>query len=84
MLMTFKLILKTGSEWTQDAAYELRNEVEKEVIQNLSGATANKVGDNTFLAAVDTSAASFNMTDQIIDCGTKLDEQNVPDDGRWF
>lgn len=74
------------SEWTQDAAYELRNKVEQDVLQNVAGdagvtftGSGSAVGTPIFLGAT-----GVDVVDTIIDAGSKLDENNVPDDGRFF
>lgn len=76
------------SEWTQEAAYQLRNEIEKDVIQNILGdvsltptaaMTGNASATPFFAGATDAS-----MVDHMIDCGSLLDTNNVPDDGRYF
>lgn len=47
-----------------------------------AGADSNNInlGDSTTPVSVTKS----NVVDFIVDCGTVLDEQNVPDEGRWF
>lgn len=75
------------SEWTQDAAYELRNKVEQDVLQNVAG-DAGVTFPSTAGGAVGTpiflGGSSNAVVDTIIDAGSKLDENNVPDDGRFF
>ena len=70
------------SEWTQDAAYELRNAVEQDVIQNIAGsATTTKGSSGSPLYA---AAATVDLVDHMIDCASDLDALNVPDDSRFF
>jgi hypothetical protein len=81
------------NEWTSEASYELRNKVEIEVLQNITtdmaaknqGATAGVTSGTVHLG---TTAAprhfGLGPTDFIMDGGLVLDEQNVPDTGRWF
>lgn len=47
-----------------------------------AGADSNNInlGDSTTPVSVTKST----VVDFIVDCGTVLDEQNVPDEGRWF
>ena len=76
------------SEWTAEAAYQLRNEVEKDVLQNIAGSISLKPttvmdGDtdsNPFLA----KATGASLVDHMIDVGSLLDEKNVNEEGRYF
>ena len=76
------------SEWTAEAAYQLRNEVEKDVLQNIAGSITLKPttvmdGDtdsNPFLA----KATGASLVDHMIDVGSLLDEKNVNEEGRYF
>ena len=75
------------SEWTQDAAYELRNKVEQDVLQNVAGSAGVTFPDAAGGAAatpIFLGGSSNAVVDTIIDAGSKLDENNVPDDGRFF
>lgn len=47
-----------------------------------AGADSNNInlGDST----TPVSVSKTTVVDFIVDCGTVLDEQNVPDEGRWF
>jgi len=70
------------SEWTQDAAYELRNAVEQDVIQNIaSDAETTKNSESVPLFA---GASDVDLVDHMIDCASDLDALNVPDDSRFF
>ena len=76
------------SEWTAEAAYQLRNEVERDVLQNIAGSielkpTTAMDGDtdsNPFLAKAD----GASLVDHMIDIGSLLDEKNVNEEGRYF
>jgi len=80
--------------WTEDAAYELRNEVEKDVLQTIYGyvdasntgatAGAQSAAFNIGTTGTPVTLTKANVIDTIVDCGTVLDEQNVPDTGRFF
>ena len=89
------------SEWTQDAAYELRNKIETDMLGEIvddSTATYSKGGSdvrNLVGSSDDTTAGSdsapFYAGDTnadiiafLIKCGQALDENNVPDDSRYF
>ena len=75
------------SEWTQDAAYELRNAVEQDVIQNIAGsATTSKGGalNATNGGPLFAGATDVDLVDHMIDCASDLDALNVPDDSRFF
>jgi hypothetical protein len=80
--------------WTQDAAYQLRNEIEQDVLQNIyadvdssnKGATAG-AQSSAFNLGADSAPVTLtkaNVIDYMVDCGTVLDEQNVNDEARYF
>lgn len=79
--------------WTSDASYQLRNEVEKTVLQNIClesdinagpNAGAQSGGFDLGETGSPVSLTKANVIEQIVDCGTVLDEQNAPDDNRFF
>lgn len=87
--------------WTSDASYQLRNEVEKTVLQSIyadahasnKGKTAGAqsasfdlgtAGDPLQINENGTGTADAKIIDLIVDCGTVLDEQNCPEEGRFF
>ncbi len=87
--------------WTSDASYQLRNEIEKTVLQDIyadvhaknMGKTAGAQSSSFDLGASTdpllinqdgSGTADARVVDTVVDCGTVLDEQNCPDDGRFF
>ena len=80
------------NEWTTEASVSLRNAIEIDVLANMAadagaagadqGAQSASFDLGTLAAPV--SLTTSNIVDQIVDCGTVLDEANVPDDGRFF
>lgn len=86
------------SMWAEDAAEAMKIEVDKEVLQYLSTDTTGDVdGHNRGVGAgrisgnlnmgetgLARSIDSQNVIRFILDCGQVLDEQNVPETGRWM
>jgi|TARA_Y100000033_G_scaffold6530_1_gene5406 hypothetical protein len=82
------------NEFTSDAAYQLRNTIEQDVLGGVIAgpATANKgnsAGVSSGNIELGTSTNPIQLTtstiiDKIIECGQVLDEQNVPEEGRYF
>ena len=81
-------------EWTDDAAEQLRISIDTAVLgsiyasvdSNNTGATAGRKSGDINLGAAGSpfSLDKTNILDKIVDCGTVLDEQNVPEEGRWI
>tara|TARA_Y100000004_G_scaffold167627_1_gene200310 strand:+ start:1044 stop:2114 length:1071 start_codon:yes stop_codon:yes gene_type:complete len=87
------------SNFTSEAAYHLRNEVEKEVLSGVvpdvglqgtvRGIDLGAIGSTANATPAATGADPVNLTksnilDKIIECGQLLDEENVPEDGRFI
>tara|TARA_R100000278_G_scaffold122898_1_gene110397 strand:- start:276 stop:1310 length:1035 start_codon:yes stop_codon:yes gene_type:complete len=86
------------SEWTTDAAYELRNTIEKDVIQSVvedstigihigggsDGKTVTTGSSTQEATAFYLNVSGADILDLVIEAGQQLDENNVPDDGRYF
>lgn len=82
------------NEWTTDAAEQLKITIDTDVLGNIytdahadnQGTTAGRKSSAFNLGAAGTpvSITKANVLDYIVDCGTVLDEQNVPESGRWF
>ena len=84
------------NQWTDDAGMQMKISIETSFFAD-SGIYAGMHASNTGLTA-GVKSASFNLgttgapvqvtdanvLDYIVDCGTVLDEQNVPEQGRWF
>jgi hypothetical protein len=84
------------NQWTDDAAMQLKISVESSFLTDSTiyagmhasntGATAGVVSAsfNIGTTGAPVQVTDANVLDYIIDCGTVLDEQNVPETGRWF
>jgi len=80
--------------WAQDAAHQLRIEVDQNVLAILEagaaatnlGATAGAISGNINLGAAGSaiSITSTNAVDKIVEMGQVLDEANIPSEGRWL
>lgn len=80
--------------WTTDASEQLKVNVETDVFAALPaqassdnvGLTAGRVSSrfNLGTEASPLALSKSDICDYIVDCGTVLDEQNVPETGRWF
>lgn len=80
--------------FTDDASYQVKISMDTSMLANIyadvdadnSGATAGAVEGNVDLGAVGASIAvdQSNAIDHILDHGQVLDEQNVPETGRWI
>lgn len=82
------------NDWTQDAAEQVKIVVDTEILADIpadvhadnTGATAGAISGNIDLGATAAplSITKDNILDVIVDCGTVLDEQNVPESDRWI
>ena len=80
------------SAWTEDASYQLRNKIEQAVLEGVlpyvghlgarQGAQSGDINLGTGGAVVQVTDAT--IVDTMVDCGTVLDESNVPDQDRFF
>ena len=84
-----------ADQWSDVAAKQLQIAVDQDVLQNIysdvnssnAGTTAGAITSGINLGG--TSANSLGLTkadvlDKIVECGQCLDEQNVPEEGRWM
>ena len=81
-------------KWTDDAAMQLKLSVETgffgtiyaDVHASNSGLTAGVKSSSYSMGVFGTplAATKVNILDYIVDAGSVLDEQNVPETGRWF
>jgi hypothetical protein len=84
------------NKWTDDAAMQLKIAIETAFFTDstiYSGMHARNTGTTAGASSlsfdIGTEGApeqitDANVLDYIVDCGTVLDEQNVPETGRWF
>ena len=81
------------NEWTEEASYELRNKIEIDVLETVildsdihkgSGAGDQSGAFDLGVGGTPITLAKTTIVDQIVDCGTILDESNVPETGRFF
>ncbi len=85
-------------DWSEDASEQMKIAVDSDVITNIIAdvAAANKGATAGFISGdIDLGATGSNgddavlidkttILDYIVDIGTVLDEQNVPETGRWL
>lgn len=81
--------------WAEDAAEQMKinidswclNRIIEGIVAQNKGATAGKISSSVALGAttapVDLSTADTTVLDVIIGLGQVLDEQNIPETGRW-
>jgi hypothetical protein len=82
------------SLWSDDAAEQMKIVIDTGVLTLIDpgvnaankGATAGKISLNINLGAsgAPISLTPVNVLDSIVDLGTCLDEQNIPETGRWL
>jgi hypothetical protein len=82
------------NKWTGDAAQQIKIAVDSDILSGVAasadsdncGATAGKITAGFDLGASGTpiQLTKTNVLDYIVDCGTVLDENDVPEEGRWL
>jgi len=82
------------SKWTEDAAMQMKISIETAFLADVytsvhasnKGATAGVKSASINLGASGSplQITKTNVLDILVDCGTVLDEQNVPETGRWI
>lgn len=80
--------------WAQDASEQMKIAVDSSVLNSIyadvaadnAGATAGRISDGINLGVTGTPVVitPSNIIDFIVDMGLVLDEQNVPETGRWM
>lgn len=82
-------------EWASDGSEQMKIAIDRSVLEGIvdqadaynRGGTAGRIsgdidlGENVADGAIAIHKA--NVTDFLVDCGTILDEQNIPESGRW-
>lgn len=88
--------IKLMNEWSTDASEQMKIKIDSDVLTDMatssnldtsnSGATAGKISSSFNLGALTAPVqlTKANVIEYIVDCGTVLDEQNVPETGRWM
>lgn len=86
--------LKLMDDWSNDASEQMKIAIDRDVLGDIygsvaaenTGATAGKISGDINLGAAGAPLAltSANILDYIVDCGTVLDEQDVPEEGRFL
>lgn len=81
-------------EFSNDASMQLKIEIDKDVLNGVyvdahasnKGATAGLVSSSYNLGVAGTpfQITAASVLGKVIDCGSVLTEQNVPEDGRWM
>jgi hypothetical protein len=82
------------SMWADDAAEQMKITIDTSCLSLIDpgvvavnkGNTAGKISGNIVLGATGSPVAltPLNILDSIVDLGTVLDEQNIPETGRWL
>lgn len=86
--------LKLLDDWSDDAGEQMKIAVDTDILHDIyddmdahnKGNTAGEKSGSVALGVTGTgvSLTKTNVLDYIVDCGTVLDEQNVPEQNRWF
>jgi len=86
------------NKWAEDASEQMKITIDAAVLADIfadasaynKGATAGKISADINLGATGSSGSNAvvlnkaNIIDYIVMCGQILDEQNVPENSRWF
>ncbi len=97
-VMRIQSDLKLLDKWTADAAQQMKISTETDFFADSGiyagmhaknkGATAGMKSSSYNLGTTGAGGAiqitKANVLDYLVDCGSVLDEQNVPETGRWF
>lgn len=86
--------LKLMNDWSNDASEQMKIAIDRDVLGDIygsvhasnTGIAAGKIsGDiNLGAAGAPLTMTKANILDYIVDCGTVLDEQDVPESGRFL
>jgi hypothetical protein len=87
-------------KWSDDAAQQMKIAIDASILKGIiadptaknKGVAAGNISGNINLGALTGSEGTStvfgltkaNIIDKIVECGQVLDEQNVPETGRWF
>ncbi|MBT2772924.1 hypothetical protein J7J47_11890 [Halomonas sp. ISL-60] len=86
--------IKLMDNWSDDAGQQMKIAIDKVILGDVfadaaaenagSGAGRESGGYDMGEAGAPVSISKTNILDVLVDCGSVLDEQNVPDDQRWI
>ncbi|WP_240454048.1 hypothetical protein [Halomonas sp. NO4] len=86
--------IKLMDDWSDDAGQKMKIAIDVDILADVygsvasdnAGTSAGTISGSYDLGAPDDPVAitKSNILDTIVDCGSVLDEQNVPDTDRWF
>ena len=93
-VVAYQSDLKLLDDWSDDAAEQMKIKIDAEILSSVyadvssynKGATAGKDSGSINLG---TSGSPYQVTktnvlDILVDCGTVLDEQDIPEQNRWI
>lgn len=90
----FQSDIKLMDNWSDDAGQQMKIAIDKDIFgdvyadaaaENAGAAAGKESGDiNLGEAGAPVEVTKDNILDVLVDCGTVLDEQNVPDTGRYI
>ena len=90
----FQSDLDLLNDWSRDASEQMKLAIDRDVLGSIygdadaanQGAAAGKLSGDINLGATGAPVGltADNVIDYIVDLGTVLDEQNVPEEGRWL
>jgi hypothetical protein len=93
-IMEIQADINLLSMWSDDASEQMKIVIDTAVLALIDagivaankGATAGRISTNINLGAAGAPVAltPLNALDSIVDLGTVLDEQNIPETGRWL
>ena len=82
------------NEWSDDASEQMKQKIDQDILGNIyadahasnKGATAGAISSSFDLGVTGSALAvtKGNVLDLIVDCGTVLDEQNIPETSRYL
>lgn len=85
---------KLMEEWSEDAGQQMKIVIDRDVLANIypdadadnSGSTAGAISGDLDLGVTGTpvSLTKTTVIDKILEVGQAMDEQNIPETGRWF
>jgi hypothetical protein len=86
--------IKLMNEWSKDASMQMKIAIDSALLTAMSsgmdahntGIACGAISDsfNLGVSGAPVQVTKANVLEYIVDCGTVLDEQNVPEDERWM